>query len=73
MKCHVCGATLERHTTSLPFKRDENCIVIVRSLPVLQCCNCSEYLLEDSVMAWVDKILADVDPSAELEIISYAA
>jgi YgiT-type zinc finger domain-containing protein len=73
MKCHVCGAALEHQTTSLPFKRDENCIVIVRSLPVLQCSNCSEYILDDTVMEWVENVLTSVDPSAELEIISYAA
>jgi len=41
-------------------------IVILKGLPVLQCDNCREYLLEDVVMH-------RVDTAAELEIIRYAA
>ena len=51
MKCHTCGSGLKNLTTDLPFKRDEHSIVIVKNLPVLQCGNCGDYLLDDSVMA----------------------
>ena len=73
MKCHVCGATFKSITTDLPFKRGEHSIVIVKNLPVLQCENCREYLIEDSVMKWVEKILEGISPEAELEIVRYAA
>jgi YgiT-type zinc finger domain-containing protein len=73
LKCHVCGAALVPVTTDLPFKLGGATIVIVKALPVLQCESCSEYALEDEVMRRVDEILERADPSAELEIIRYAA
>lgn len=73
MKCHVCGSKLEPLITSLPFKVSETTIAILEELPVLQCDNCTEYFLEDSVMDRVEKILEKVDTAAELEIIRYAA
>ena len=48
-------------------------IVILKGLPVLQCDNCMEYLLEDLVMSRVEEILQGADTAAELEIICYAA
>ncbi len=73
MKCHVCGSNMYPLITDLPFKVSETTIVIVKSLPVLQCNNCSEYLLEDPVLKQVEIILDNVDTSAELEVINYAA
>ena len=73
MKCHVCGSQLQSLVTDLPFKRDDHSIVIIKELPVLQCEQCGEYLLDDGVMTWVESVLDRVDPSAELEIIRYAA
>jgi hypothetical protein len=48
-------------------------IVILKSLPVLQCRQCGETELEQTIMSRVDQLLAAVDASAELEIIRYAA
>ncbi len=45
---------------------------IIKKLPLLQCRNCNEYLIEDSVMEKVVWVLAKVDKTAELEILSYA-
>lgn len=73
MKCHVCGSKLRPSITDLPFKVSDTTIVILKGLPVLQCDNCSEYLLEDPVMSRVEDILQRVDDAAELEIIRYAA
>jgi len=73
MKCTVCGAELKATTTDLPFKVRDTGIVIVKSLPVLQCGNCPEYLIEDSVLARIDEIFAHVETGTELEIIRYAA
>jgi YgiT-type zinc finger domain-containing protein len=73
MTCHVCGGKLERLVTSLPFKVDESSIVIIRDLPVLQCRNCSEYVIEDAVMERIDAILSRVDTVAEIEVLRYVA
>ena len=73
MKCHVCGAGLKPLITDLPFKVSERTIVILKGLPVLQCDNCNEYLIDDSVMSRVEEILQHVDTAAELEIIHFAA
>jgi YgiT-type zinc finger domain-containing protein len=73
MTCHICGGKLERLITNLPFKVDDNSIVIIKDLPVLQCRNCSEYLIEDAVMERIDAILSHVDTVAELEILRYVA
>ena len=73
MKCTVCGSKLKPTHTDLPFKVRESTIVIFKDLPVLQCENCSEYMLQDDVLARVDEMLARVDSDAELEIVRYAA
>ncbi len=73
MKCVVCGAQLRPGHSDLPFKVSEQTIVILKHLPVLQCENCAQYLLEDRVRSRVDQILASIDSAAELEIIRYAA
>jgi len=72
VNCHNCGGRLEKIITNLPFKVRHNSIIIVRKLPVLQCQNCSEYLLEDLVLERVDEILDNVDRAVEIEILSYA-
>ncbi|MDI6783733.1 MAG: type II toxin-antitoxin system MqsA family antitoxin [bacterium] len=73
MKCRVCGTNMNPIVTNLPFKTSETTIVILKELPVLQCGNCCEYLLDDPVMERVEKMLDKVDSSAELEILKYAA
>jgi len=72
MICHNCGGKLEQIITNLPFKLSYDCIVIIKELPVLQCQNCSEYLIEDKVMERVDSILSKTNKTAELEVLSYA-
>jgi len=73
MKCHVCGSELRPVVTSLPFKVGQTGIIILKDLPVLQCENCTEYLIEDKVMEKVEAILKKADKNIELEIIRYAA
>ncbi len=73
MKCHVCGSMMRLSATDLPFKVRDKTIVIFKDLPVLQCDNCSEYLLEDAVMSRVEEMLDRVDVAAEIEVIRYAA
>jgi len=67
------GATLKQITTDLPFKISDNAIVIVKELPVLQCGNCSEYEIEDTIFSRVEELLSAVDRATELEIIRFAA
>jgi len=73
VRCRVCGGSLEQRVTDLPFKIGDTTIVIVRATPVLQCRQCGETELEDTAMDRVDRLLASVDSSAELEVIRYAA
>jgi len=73
MKCHICGNEMTKVVADLPFKISNSTIVIIKGLPVYQCGKCPEYLLKDEVMESVDKILAKVNGSAELEIVKFAA
>lgn len=73
MKCGACGARMIAAPTNLPFKLSEERIVILKQLPVLQCASCREYLIEDTVMARVEMLLARTDSTAELEVLRYAA
>ena len=73
MKCHMCGGEITAATSDMPFKLEANRIVIFKNLPVLQCGQCGEYLIEDAVMKRVEEMLDRIDVSAELEIVRYAA
>jgi YgiT-type zinc finger domain-containing protein len=64
---------MEAVVTTLPFKVCDRTIVIIKGVPVRQCASCSEYLLEDVVMAQVESILTHVNAAAELEVIEFAA
>jgi len=64
---------MQSRKSDLPFKTTERTIVILKGLPVLQCENCAQYLIEDPVLGRVDEILATVNGAAEVEIIQYAA
>jgi len=73
MKCTQCGSSMEKSESRLPFRLSDHRIVIFEGLPVYECTNCQEYLLEDSVMARIDELLSNVEKQTELEIINYAA
>ena len=73
MTCHVCGSDMRPTVTDMPFKTGDTSIVIVKGLPVLQCENCTEFLIEDPIMKHVDAILDKADTSVELEIVRFAA
>ena len=73
MRCRVCGGTLERRVTDLPFKIGDSSIVILKALPVLQCRQCGDTEIENETMIRVDQVLAGVDTSSELEVIRFAA
>lgn len=73
MKCHVCGSELESIVTDLPFKVTNKKIVIIEDLPIHQCSQCREFLLDDFVMERVETILEAVDTASKLEVVEYAA
>lgn len=73
MRCHNCGGKQEKIVTDLSFKVGADSIVILKKLPVIQCANCNEYMIEDKVMEKIDTMLKTVDRKAELEILTYAA
>lgn len=54
MRCRVRVGLPEPGITDLPFKTGDKSIVIVRSLPVLQCRQCGETELENDAMARVE-------------------
>jgi YgiT-type zinc finger domain-containing protein len=73
MKCHICGGDLHNTQSDMPFKLDANRIVIFKGLPVIQCKQCGNYLIEDRVVERVESMLNGVKASAELEVVRYAA
>jgi len=73
MTCRVCESPMRATVTDFPFKLSDHSIVVIKELPVLLCENCTEYALEDRVMATVEHILNAVDDAAELSVVKYAA
>ena len=57
MKCRVCGGSLTPRVTDLPFKVGDSSIVILKSLPVLQCNQCGDTELEHATMTRVEQLL----------------
>jgi hypothetical protein len=47
--------------------------VVIKGVPVMLCENCTEYMLEDRVMATVDHILDSADDASELRVVKCAA
>lgn len=73
MTCRTCGAKLKMVRADLPFKREDDSIVIVRGLPVKKCSECAMYFLEDRVITKIHELLALIRNGASLEVIPYAA
>jgi len=71
MKCYNCGVELKAENTDLPFKISKKSILIIKNLPVLECPNCKEYLIEDAIMENLEKVINGVDEKTELEIVAY--
>lgn len=73
MRCRVCGGTLAARVVDMPFRRGDTSIVIIKSLPVLECSQCGDTELENGVMMKVHSMLAREAPPSELEVIRFAA
>ena len=65
---------MEPQEIDIPFKLTARTLVIVRDLPVLQCVQCAEHVIEDPIMKKVDALLEKkVVPRLELEIVGFSA
>lgn len=73
MRCHTCGGEMLKLESDLPFKVGQRTIVILKDLPVIQCDNCNEFIIEDNIMERIEQILSVIDLKTELEIIKFAA
>ena len=73
MKCHVCGDRLISTISDLPFRISPTTIVVVKRLPILECTNCMEFSIEDSVMATIESMLEQTDETTELAVIPYVS
>ena len=67
----VCGQ-LERELSCLPFRVGRRTILVIRDLPVWECCSCSEFQLEDEVMVKVEELVIKVNEAAELKVVTFA-
>lgn len=47
MTCHLCSGQMNKVKADLPFKIGETAVIIIDGLPVLQCDDCQEYIIED--------------------------
>ena len=73
MKCHVCGGRLASTISDFPFRVGPTTIVVVKRLPILECTDCMEFSIEDSVMATIESILEQTDETTELAVIPYVS
>ena len=64
---------MESLQTDLPFKLENNRIIVVKGIPVVQCTSCNEYVIDDPVMETLEHLFQSMDEAAELEIRSFAA
>jgi len=72
LRCRSCGGLLGSRVTDLPFKIGDTSIVILKSLPVLECRQCGDTELERATRLRVDQLLAAVGGSVELKVVRYA-
>lgn len=72
MKCRVCEGTQQPSKTDLPFKTIDRSIIILKSLPVLQCKQCGECSMDDPTFRRMEEILSRIDSAAELTIVPFA-
>ena len=73
MTCRTCGARLKPVRADLPFRREDDSIVIVRGLPVMRCTECGVCFLEDHVITKIQELLVLIKSGSRLDVIPYAA
>jgi len=73
MKCHVCGTSMTRVVSDLPFRVNRSVMIILRDLPLMQCTECSAYAFEERVMETVHEIVNRLQSPSHLDAVLYAA
>jgi hypothetical protein len=63
----------ERPYPGAAARLGDRTIVIIRSVPVLECRSCTEYLVADDDMQRIEKMLDRGATDAELAVIQFAA
>jgi len=72
MKCHVCGTSMTRGLSDLPFRVNQSVIIILRDLPLMECTECDAYAFEEKVMERVHEIVERLDSPSHLDAVLYA-
>ena len=73
MKCHVCGNSMTRVASDLPFRVNRSVMIILRDLPLMECNECGAYAFEERVMERVHEIVERLKSPSHLEAVLYAA
>lgn len=73
MKCHVCGTSMIRVVSELPFRVNRSVMIILRDLPLMECSECGAYALEAMVMERVHEIVERLDSPSHLDAVLYPA
>jgi len=73
MKCHVCGTSMTRIVSDLPFRVNRSVMIILRNLPLMQCIECGAYAFEERVMERVHEIVERLDSPSHLDAVLYPA
>ncbi len=71
MKCHVCGASMTRVVSDLPFRVNRSVMIILRDLPLLDCSECGAYAFEERVMERVREIVQKLRSPSHLDAVLY--
>ena len=73
--CPRCGSSqLDEMASDLPFRLDAQKILVVKQVPSTVCASCGEIMLDDPIMARIDRIIEQVrDLESELEVVKFAA
>lgn len=72
MKCHVCGTSMTRVVSELPFRVNQSVMIILRDLPLLECTECGAYAFEEKVMERVHEIVERLHCPSHLDAVLYA-
>ena len=73
MKCHVCGNSVTRVVSDLPFRVNRSVMIILRDLPLMECSDCGAYAFEERVMERVHEMVQSLRSPSHLDAVRYAA
>lgn len=73
MNCHVCGTSMTRIVSDLPFRVNRSVMIILRDLPLMQCIECGAYAFEERVMERVHEMVERLQSPSHLDAVLYDA